>query len=126
MTHVWTWVRALLALLILPIVAVGGNFCVCTCHHETVYTGKQCNCHHEHEQHEEQPHQQHQCTHIETEMQPTSGHVSVPVFDKLISSPTEAPGFHFSKKSMHRDVALTLERTELWDPPDARTLPLLI
>jgi hypothetical protein len=71
-------------------------------------------------------HQQHQCSHIETEMQPTSGHVAVPNFDKAVCPEAVAPGFIYSKEYTHLHVALTLERTELWDPPDTRTLPLLI
>ena len=71
-------------------------------------------------------HQQHQCTHIETEMQPTSGHVAVPGFDKAVCIVAEPPGFYYSKEYTHLLVALTLERTGLWDPPDTRTLPLLI
>ena len=71
-------------------------------------------------------HQQHQCTHIETEMQPTSGHVAVPGFDKAVSIVAETPGFYYSKELPHHNVALTMARARLWDPPDTRTLPLLI
>ncbi|MBE6418680.1 MAG: hypothetical protein E7031_00960 [Akkermansiaceae bacterium] len=129
MIRVWTWVKILLALLILPAVAAGGAFSVCTCHHETVYMGDTCGCKHGHlhkseQQKQEQP--QHHCTHVENEMQPTSGHISLPEFADINVEIIEVPSFHRCHVNAHHMVTLTLERVGLWEPPDTRCCPLLI
>lgn len=124
-----TWLRVLVALLILPILAVGGGVSVCTCHHEVVYAGSSCGCGHGHmhrgDEQKPQP-EEHQCAHVDNEMLATSADVLVPVFDLEAAMPAEVPDFHWCMSRMHSLVALTLERTGLWDPPETRTLPLLI
>ena len=129
MTRMHTWAKMLLALLILPVVAVGGAVSVCTCHHEPVHVGSSCGCGHGHihegEPQKEQP-QEHRCAHVENEMQPVSAQIQLPIFDWAEGTAVQMPDFHWCLSRMHSLVAMSLERTWLWDPPDTRLLPLLI
>ena len=112
----------------LPVVAMGGAFSVCSDHNEIVYVG---NSHdssyshiHEGEDHQEQPHE-HQCAHVESEILPFV-QVQAPVVDLALVETAGLPDFRWCLSRMHSMVALALERASYWEPPPTRTAPLLI
>ncbi|MBE6436381.1 MAG: hypothetical protein E7030_09305 [Akkermansiaceae bacterium] len=129
MAKMHTWLKLLAALLIIPMVAVGGAVKICTCHHELVQVGGHCECGHAHmqagEKHAPTP-KEHRCAHVENEMQPVSAQVQVPVFTTVEMQVVELPNFQWCLSRMHSMVALCLERAALWDPPNTRISPLLI
>lgn len=129
MIRMYTWAQILLALLVLPAVAMGGALSVCACHHEVVYSGESCGCGHGHvhegEEQKPQP-AEHHCTHVENEMQPVPGEIQVPLFDWVEAAMAETPNFRRGLSRMHSLVALSLEHAGLWEPPDTRLHPLRI
>lgn len=126
LVNTWNCMKLLLTLLLLPVVALGGVFSVCSDHNEIVYVGTSCNGSywHEHEgDDQEQPHEHH-CTQVENEALPFA-QVQVPAFEPA-AVPVEVPDFRSFCRRMRSLVSLTMERTERRVPPKIRTAPLLI
>lgn len=123
-----TWFRVLMLLLVLPVIAVGGGVCVCDCRHQVVYAGR-CDCDHGHAEEPGlpvAPGQQHRCFHVENELQAVSGQVEVPVFPLAVAILAEPLGFDGAARMLHSQVAVSLERSRLWQPPETRCRPMLI
>lgn len=131
MGAVATWLRILVALLVIPIVAGGGMVQVCNCHQEVVYAGSGCACGHAHaekggEGKQEQPREKHRCIHVQNELRVVQAEVELPQFTAVQECSRAVPDFRWCKAEMHCEVALALARAWLWDPPDAVRAPMLI
>lgn len=123
-----TWFRVLMLLLVLPVIAVGGGVCVCDCRHQAVYAGR-CDCDHGHADAPEQPaapRQQHQCFHVENELQSVSGQVEAPSFPLAAAIFAEQPGFYVTERMLRSQVLWFLARSRIWQPPETRCRPMLI
>ena len=128
----WTWLRLLIALLVLPMVLLGGFVKACPCRQSEMPV-EPCCCGHEHADPVEAPHhkempsspEQH-CAHAKSDMQPVSSQVQLPEFSIDEASICIVPDFHLYRSCMHSCVMLTLARSRLWEPPETVNSPLLI
>jgi isopentenyl phosphate kinase len=131
MTLITTWLRIVVALLVMPVVAGGSMVAHCSCHSEVVFAGG-CSCGHAHaEEHNqtsepESERDEHRCTHVENELRVVSAEVELPLFTAECAAEVSVPDFRLSQERIHSSVALALERAWQWDPPDAVSAPLLI
>ena len=131
MTFLATWLRILVALLVMPVVVGGSLVAHCSCHSEVVFVGG-CSCGHAHaEEHSDAPdseteRDEHHCAHVENELRVVSPEVELPLFTTENIEKVVVPDFRLSQELMHSSVALALERSWQWDPPDAVSAPMLI
>lgn len=129
----WTWLRVLAALLVLPMVLVGGTVNICPCHHEPV-PEEVCCCGHEHAAPLETHHHhcpvptdpEHRCAQVRSDLQQVSAQVQLPDFSLVEAVSCCVPDFYSYRDCMHGRVMLTLARSRLWEPPDTLNKPMLI
>lgn len=131
MTYLATWLRILVALLVMPVVAGGSLVAQCSCHREIVFAGE-CSCGHEHAQEQAPGHEseterdEHRCAHVENELRFVSAEVDLPMFAAVVMTEVTVPDFQCTRERLHSSVAQALVRARQWDPPDAVNVPLLI